>query len=328
MFIPARSTAGFSFVLAGGRISIWFFARIANLCRSHVPVVGLHCSSALQASRHAEPAETIRLSFDCADSHESSRYRPDIVVHYCTLPKEQLFSSVAENYFASEEYMTFEQIPFGTNSFAENPEPRVPCILLLDVSSSMAGTPITELNAGLVTYKDELAADSLASKRVEVSIVTFGERVETACDFTTADQFFPPTLQANGYTPMGAAINLAIDMVTQRKQVYRSNGILFYRPWIFMITDGAPTDQWQTAAERIKQGEASKAFSFFSVGTAEANFDILKQLSVREPLKLKGLRFRDLFNWLSNSQQSVSRSTPGEEVPLENPTSPSGWATV
>jgi uncharacterized protein YegL len=220
-----------------------------------------------------------------------------------------------------------EQIPFGTNDFAENPEPRCPCVLLLDTSGSMRGNPINELNAGLVTYKDELAADTLAAKRVEVAIITFGP-VQVVQDFTTAEQFHPPTLEPNGDTPLGAAINQAIDMVTTRKQTYRTNGIGFYRPWIFMITDGGPTDTWQDAAARIKEGEASKAFSFFTVGVEGAHFDVLKQLSVREPLHLKGLRFRDLFQWLSNSQRSVSRSTPGEDVPLENPATPQGWATV
>lgn len=221
-----------------------------------------------------------------------------------------------------------EQIPFGTNDFAENPEPRVPCVLLLDVSGSMGGQPIRELNEGLTVYKDELAADALASKRVEVAVVTFGGIVQTACDFTTADAFFPPNLVATGDTPMGAAVSQAVDMVHERKQIYRASGIAYYRPWIFLITDGAPTDEWQTAAKRVIDGETSKAFSFFAVGVEGANMEILKQMSKREPLRLKGLRFRDLFQWLSNSQQSVSRSTPGDEVPLQNPTTPDGWAAV
>lgn len=220
-----------------------------------------------------------------------------------------------------------EQIPFGTNDFAENPEPRCPCVLLLDTSVSMQGAPINELNAGLVAYKDELASDSLAAKRVEVAIVTFGP-VQTAQDFTTAEQFIPPTLVTTGDTPMGAAINQAIDMVTTRKQTYRSNGIAFYRPWIFLITDGGPTDAWQGAAARVREGEGTKAFTFFAVGVEGAKFDILKQISVREPLHLKGLRFRDLFQWLSNSQKSVSRSTPGDQVPISNPATPEGWASV
>ena len=40
-----------------------------------------------------------------------------------------------------------EQITFATSDFASNPEPRCPCILLLDVSGSMNGRPINELNS-------------------------------------------------------------------------------------------------------------------------------------------------------------------------------------
>jgi len=221
-----------------------------------------------------------------------------------------------------------EQVPFGTNSFAENPEPRVPCVLLLDISASMGGEPIRALNEGLVVFKDELIADSLAAKRVEVAIVTFGGHVETAVEFTTADQFVAPILTANGDTPMGTAINRALDMVQERKTTYKANGIMYYRPWVFLITDGAPTDDWHSAAERAKQGHTAKAFSFFAVGVEGANMDILTQIAVREPLKLGGLRFRDLFVWLSASQASVSRSTPGTEVPLTNPAGPQGWASV
>jgi uncharacterized protein YegL len=221
-----------------------------------------------------------------------------------------------------------EQIPFGTDSFAENPEPRVPCVLLLDVSSSMMGEKIAELNSGLSVYKEELTSDSLAARRVEVAVVTFGGTVDVVVDFTTAENFHPPVLESRADTPMGAAINRAIEMVTDRKAVYRQNGIAFYRPWIFMITDGAPTDEWRAAAERVKEGEKKKAFSFFAVGVEGADMGVLAQIAAREPLRLRGLRFRDLFQWLSNSQQSVSRSTPGDEVPLDNPTAPDGWASV
>jgi uncharacterized protein YegL len=57
--------------------------------------------------------------------------------------------------------------------FAENPEPRCPCVLLLDTSGSMSGEKIAALNAGLQTFRDELLQDNLASKRVEVAIVAF-----------------------------------------------------------------------------------------------------------------------------------------------------------
>lgn len=221
-----------------------------------------------------------------------------------------------------------DQIPFGAITFAENPEPRCPCVLLLDVSGSMSGEPIRELNAGLAAYRAELAADALASKRVEVAVVTFGGRVATACDFATADAFDPPALAAGGDTPMGSAVLRALELLRQRKEVYRTNGIMFYRPWVFLITDGEPTDEWRDAEAAVKAGERSKSFAFFAVGVRGANMQILQALSVRAPLRLDGLRFRDLFQWLSNSQQRVSRSTPGDEVPLANPASPGGWAAV
>lgn len=222
-----------------------------------------------------------------------------------------------------------DQVPFGTDDFALNPEPRVPCVLILDVSGSMAGEPISQLNEGLITYKDSLFADGLARKRVEVAIVTFGQEVTTVCEFVTAENFMPPTLEASGLTPMGQAVNLAIDMVDARKAQYKSSGIGYYRPWLFLITDGGPNDTgWESAAARAVEGDRAKKFAFFGVGVEGADFDNLKKFCVREPLKLRGLEFRKLFQWLSSSQQSVSRSTPGEEVPLQSPTAPDGWAAV
>jgi uncharacterized protein YegL len=220
-----------------------------------------------------------------------------------------------------------DQTPFGGAEFAENPEPRCPCLLLIDTSGSMSGSPIQELNGGLATFKDAIAADGMALKRVEVAIVSFGP-VQVQSDFQTVDTFLPPTLVASGDTPMGAAIEKGLAMLEDRKQTYKTNGISYYRPWIFLITDGGPTDAWKTAAERVHQGEHEKKFSFFGVGVEGANFEILKQIALREPLKLKGLRFQDLFIWLSNSLGAVSRSSTGDQVPLSNPATPEGWATV
>jgi uncharacterized protein YegL len=222
----------------------------------------------------------------------------------------------------------FAQRPFGDAVFAENPEHRCPVVLLLDNSGSMTGRPIEELNAGLQVFRDSLFADSLAAKRVQLAIVTFGP-IKVESDFVDAQHFFAPTLSPAGDTPMGAAIERGLEMIRIQKDTYKRNGITYYRPWVFLITDGGPTDSITRAAQLIREGEASKAFMFFAVGVENANMEKLKELSVREPLKLKGLQFRELFQWLSASLSTVSKSKPDDAPPpLDNPTAPSGWAVA
>jgi uncharacterized protein YegL len=208
--------------------------------------------------------------------------------------------------------------------FADNPDPRCPLVLALDVSGSMTGAPIAALNEGLQLLKSEIMADPVAPRRVEVAIVAFGDRVETVHEFVTVAEWEPPTLVASGTTPMGEALNRSLDLIDQRKQSYRANAIQYYRPWIFMITDGQPTDPWEYAAERLKAEERREGTTFFAVGVEGADLAMLSQLSVRPPLALKGLAFRELFRWLSASQRRVSTSRVGEQVALP----PIDWTAV
>lgn len=219
-----------------------------------------------------------------------------------------------------------QNISFDVIEFAENPEPRCPCILLLDCSGSMSGEPIKELNNGLYSFQQQLSRDELASKRVEVTVVKFDSNVTILNEFETAENFTPPQLMAGGMTSMGLAIEEAVSMLEQRKKIYKANGISYYRPWIFLLTDGAPNDDYSNAINLVHEGEHNKQFAFFAVGVGNSvNMEILRQISVRQPLKLVGLKFTELFQWLSNSMSSVSRSTLDADIALETP---SGWAKI
>jgi uncharacterized protein YegL len=214
--------------------------------------------------------------------------------------------------------------------FAENPEPRCPCVLLLDISGSMQGAPLAALNEGLSAFRNDIVQDQLASRRVEVAVVTFNNEVQVAAEFVTADQFEAPVLTASGQTFMGTAINKALDLLQARKAQYRANGIAYYRPWVFLITDGEPQgempEQIERAAQRIREDEAAKRVAFFAVGVEGANMAALAAISPpsRPPLKLIGLNFREMFVWLSASMQRVSQSQVADQVAL----APPGWGSV
>ncbi len=238
--------------------------------------------------------------------------------------------------------MTEEQAagPLEQVEFAQNPEPRCPVVLVLDVSGSMAGKPIAELNQGLQDFAQVLKNDPLAALRVEVAVLTFGGQVrcldvrgggrEIACDadqaFVTIDVFQAPALTANGETPMGEALRRTLALLRERKDIYKRNGAAYFRPWVFLITDGQPNDAgWESVPDLVKEEERRKGLIFYAVGVENADMKTLARFSEdRPPLKLKGVAFREMFQWLSKSLSAVAGSRPGEQVPLPAP----GWGQV
>ena len=216
----------------------------------------------------------------------------------------------------------------GLPEFVENPENRCPVVLVLDTSGSMSGAPIEALIHGVTVFKNAVQQDDQAALRVELAIVTFGP-VQLKQDFVTIDRFEPPVLDASGTTPMGEALEYALDLVESRKLVYRQSGVQYYRPWIFLISDGAPdpNSPWRRAAQRLHEAELARKICFFAVGVQGADMNTLAQIAplARPPLTLNGLDFGSMFTWLSASMVRVSGSQVGGSM-VELP--PVGWGQI
>ena len=206
--------------------------------------------------------------------------------------------------------------------FAENPEPRCPCTLLLDVSGSMGGKRIDSVNRGLQSFKDTLTEDHLTASRAEIAVVTFNHRHKVVQEFVTVNNFSPPTLHADGGTTISSAIEKSLDMLSERKRQYRANGVPYFRPISILITDGQPQNDSRDALDRVadevRRQEDGRHLAFFAFGVEGADMELLARLSspARPPKMLHEAQIEGIFQWLSNSVSSISHSQPGERLQL------------
>jgi uncharacterized protein YegL len=202
----------------------------------------------------------------------------------------------------------------------QNYEQKCLCVLVLDVSGSMSGPPIEELNQGLKDFREQVQADSTAANRLEISILTFSSFVDCLAEPTLVETLTIPTLAAKGSTKMVDAVREAIVKVEKRKEWYRQTGQPYYRPWIILITDGEPDmDQdVEGLAQEIRLATSDdkvngRKFIFFAVGVQGAKKEILEKISNPQmpPAKLQGLKFKEFFRWLSASMTTITSSKEG-----------------
>lgn len=209
----------------------------------------------------------------------------------------------------------------GLKDLVDNPTPRVPVALCLDVSGSMAGAPIQELNAGVAQFLTEMRSDDLTLYSAEISVVTFADRVECIADFDTADHLQLPQLAAGGTTDMGAGLAQALSLLEERKAAYKRSGVDYYQPILVVMSDGAPNGDprvLEDAVARIQEALGQRRLTVVAVGMGpDADMVMLDRLSRRQAVHLGGLQFREFFAWLSRSVASVSASLPGDEPDLD-----------
>ncbi len=234
----------------------------------------------------------------------------------------------------------------------DNPDARVPICLVLDASYSMTGivsgdcrdtgrrenrdgtnwrivegdnlrTRMDELNDGLAQFFKELLEEASARRAAEVCIVAFAGDAEIIRDFEPLSEShlgIRVEVTNQGETSLGRGVELALRLLEQRKNEYRTAGVDYYQPWLVVITDGQPTDDTHRRVEpEIRRLVEAKKLTVFPIAVGE--LDDISQLAVispgRKPLKLQGTKFRELFQWLSKSVARVSGSIPGESVPLD-----------
>lgn len=205
------------------------------------------------------------------------------------------------------------QTPFDQDDFFLNGERRLPCVIVADRSASMSGSKLNSLNDGLEVFARAVSSDAMALKRVEAAIVSFGP-VQVDQDFATLDQISLPRLLSGSDTPMGAAVDKALDLVEARQAKYKANGIPSYTPWVWLITDGCPTDSWKSAAKRMQSLDKKGKIMGFGVGVDGADTGRLGQFTARPPVKLKETRFEEMFEFVSKIMSTVTHSRPGEKI--------------
>ncbi len=182
--------------------------------------------------------------------------------------------------------------------------------LLLDTSSSMFGAPIQAVQQGVHLIHRELLNNPHAIETVYLSVITFDSTARQIVQLTSVEAFTPPTLKAEGNTALGAAITLLNEALDRelRPNVEGRKGD--YRPLVFLLTDGAPTDAWKEPVAKLKARTTHKVGSLVALGCGpNANVTLLKEIT-NDVIKMSDVSpdsLQQFFKWVSSSIQKTSQ---------------------
>ena len=203
-------------------------------------------------------------------------------------------------------------------------ETHLPCVVLVDTSGSM-NSAVSELNEGLCILGEALKEDPQALGRVEYCIIAFDDTARIVVPFAPAYDYTAPTVTCGGMTAMRQAITIALEQLEIRKNQYKESKTLYYRPWIFMLTDGEANDEDRGEFQALLDAQRDKHCTFFPMGIGdEVNIDLLKSLVYDKEkgfvLKATKENFKSCFQWFSNSTSKASL-TRGDKATIPNPRS-------
>ena len=217
-------------------------------------------------------------------------------------------------------------------------EPHLAAAVVVDRSISMMGHKIEQLNNGLKALEKALKEDPLACGRVEICVISFGSTVEIKQEFKPVSEYVAPELVPDGLTAMNEAIDTALDKLEERKRLYKEYGIDYYRPWLFLLTDGKASDSEREDAvtERLRNAIKNRKVVYMPMGIGE-NADLKKLQAYYPPeekskivLKAEGDFFKEAFVWLGNSLTAITESDPtaSDTATISSPLPDSGVITV
>lgn len=178
---------------------------------------------------------------------------------------------------------------------------RLPVYIVADCSGSMAGDPIESVKSGIRALHSELMGDPSAVESAFLSVITFDSSARQIVPLTELASFNPPDLTAGGTTALGAALKTLMSCIDTevRKTTGEQKGD--WKPLIFLLTDGNPTDSWQAAADEMK---SRRPGNVIAVACGESmDTSVLKSLS-ETVLIMKDLSpaaFSAFFKWVSDS---------------------------
>lgn len=199
----------------------------------------------------------------------------------------------------------------------QNNSTRVSICLCVDTSTSMGGQPITELNQGISLFFDELFKDEVARYSAEIAIVEFNSNAELKLPFTEVDSLegMESQLTAGGMTSMGAAVNLALNELANKKSEYKKQGLSYYQPWLVIMSDGAPNDSYEKYAKKAYKLSQDGKLLVIPIGIgSSADLGVLSEFSATVPAQnLKDNNFKSFFKWLSASVKKQSESKPDDK---------------